>query len=216
MIAAVARIAAAVKIPVTADVEAGYGSRPEDAGRTARNVIEAGAVGMNFEDATGDDERPLTELPLQLERIRAIRETAERLDVPLVLNARTDVYLLQVGEPGGRYDEALRRLVAFRDAGADCVFIPGLRDSDTIRRFVTDLQCPLNILGMPGSPSVSELAELGVKRISLGSGPMRAAMGLLRRVAEELKSSGTYDQMASAPSHAEMNQLMSASRRTGN
>jgi 2-methylisocitrate lyase-like PEP mutase family enzyme len=213
MIAAIARIAAAVKAPVTADVEAGYGSRPEDAGRTARNVIEAGAVGMNFEDATGDTAHPLTDLPLQLERIRAIRETAEALTVPLVLNARTDLYLLQIGEPAKRYDEAVRRLSAFRDAGADCVFVPGIRDSDTIRRIVADLKCPVNILGGPGSPSVSELVQMGVRRVSLGSGPMRAAMGLLRRVAEELKTAGTYHQMESAPSHAEMNQLMSASRK---
>ena len=216
MIAAIARIAAAVKVPVTADVEAGYGSKPENAGRTARDVIEAGAVGMNFEDATGDAGHPLTDLSLQLERIRAIREAAADLALPLVLNARTDVYLLQVGEPAKRYDEAVRRLAAFRDAGADCVFVPGLWDSDTIRRIVTDLNCPVNILGVPGSPSVSELVQMGVKRISLGSGPMRAALGLLRRVAEELRTAGTYDQMAGAPSHAEMNQLMIANRKTEN
>lgn len=213
MIAAIAGLAAAVEVPVTADVEAGYGSKPEDASRTAHDVIEAGAVGMNFEDATGDPNHPLTELSLQLERIRAIRETAETLAVPLVLNARTDVYLLQVGNPARRYEEATRRLAAFRDAGADCVFAPGLLDSDTIRRIVADLKCPVNILGVPGSPSVSELVQMGVKRISLGSGPMRTALGLLRRVAEELKTAGTYDQMAGAPTHAEMNQLMRGKQR---
>jgi 2-methylisocitrate lyase-like PEP mutase family enzyme len=209
MFAAIARIAAAVDVPVTADVEAGYGQTAELAGQTAREVIEAGAVGMNFEDATGDSGYPLTELPLQLERIRAIREAAAGLGVPLVLNARTDVYLLQVGEPETRYDEAMRRLAAYRDAGADCVFVPGLRDLPTIKRIVEDLRCPVNILGVPGSPSVNELVEVGVKRISLGSGPMRASLGLLRRVAEELKTAGTYHQMEGAPSHAEMNQLMS-------
>lgn len=209
MMAAVERIAAAVRVPVSADVEAGYGQRPEEAARTARNVIEAGAVGLNFEDATGDADRPLTELNRQLERIRAIRETADILGVALVLNARTDVYLAQVGEPSGRYDEAVRRLAAYRGAGADCVFVPGLRDAATIKRLVADLRCPVNILAVPGSPSVKELVELGVKRISLGSGPMRAVMGLLRRVVEEVKTAGTYDQMGGAPSHAEMNQLMS-------
>src|SRR6202008_723316 len=134
MIDAVARIATAVRVPVTADVEAGYGQAPEDAGRIARNVIEVGAVGMNFEDATGDADHPLTELTLQLERIRAIRETAASLGVPIGLNARTDVYLLQVGEPGTRYDEAVRRLSAFHDAGADCVFVPGVREPETIGR----------------------------------------------------------------------------------
>ncbi|HVN21520.1 MAG TPA: isocitrate lyase/phosphoenolpyruvate mutase family protein [Dongiaceae bacterium] len=208
MFAVIARIAGAVNVPVTADVEAGYGETAERAAQTARQVIEAGAVGMNFEDATGDAGHPLTELALQVERIRAIRESAAKLGVPLVLNARTDVYLLQVGEPGGRYDEAMRRLAAYRDAGADCVFVPGLRDLSAIKRIVADLGCPVNILGVPGSPSVNELVDAGVKRISLGSGPMRAAMGLLRRVAEELKTAGTYHQMESAPTHAEMNQLM--------
>jgi len=208
MIAAVAYIASAVHVPVTAGVEAGYGQRPEDVTRTAHNVIDAGAVGMNFEDATGDADHPLTELTLQLERIRAVRETAEELRVPLVLNARTDVYLLQVGDPSRRYDQAVRRVAAFRDAGADCVFVPGVRDAETIGRIVADLKCPVNILGVPGSPSVPELVKLGVKRISLGSGPMRSSLGFLRRLAEEVKTSGTYKLMEGAPSHAEMNKLI--------
>ncbi|PYX72570.1 MAG: isocitrate lyase/phosphoenolpyruvate mutase family protein [Acidobacteria bacterium] len=212
MITTVAHIASAVRVPVTADVEAGYGQRPEDAARTACNVIDAGAVGMNFEDATGDSDSPLTELTLQLERLRAIRETAEELRVPIVLNARTDVYLLQIGDPSRRYDEAVRRLSAFRDAGADCVFAPGVRDAETIGRFVTDLKCPVNILGVPGSPSVPELVKLGVKRISLGSGPMRSSLGFLRKLAEEVKTSGTCKLMEGAPSHAEMNKLMSGNR----
>ncbi len=208
MIGAIAQIAEAVKVPVTADVEAGYGENPEHAAHIARRVIEAGAVGMNFEDATGDARQPLVDLPLQLEKIRAIRETAEKMGIPLGLNARTDVYLLQVGDPAQRYDEAVRRLSAFRDAGVDCVFVPGLRDAATIKRMVADLRCPVNILAVPGSPSVAELASLGVKRVSLGSGPMRATLGLLRRLAKELKTVGTYTTMEGAPSHAEMNELM--------
>ena len=208
MLGAISDIAHRVKVPVTADVEAGYGGKPEDAARTARGVIEAGAVGMNFEDASGDEAHSLFDLPLQLERIRAIRETAESLGVPLVLNARTDVYLLQIGEPSTRYDEALRRMSAFRDVGADCVFVPGLTDLTTIRRFVDDLRCPVNVLAVPGSPSVAELAKAGVRRISRGSGPMRAALGLLRQLAQELKTSGTYSTMKGAPSHAEINRLM--------
>jgi len=212
MMSAIAAIAAAVSVPVTADVEAGYGTTPEAAATTARNVIEAGAVGMNFEDATGDPAHPLADLSLQSERIRAIRETASKFDVPLVLNARTDVYLLQVGAAATRYDETVKRLQAFRDAGADCAFAPGLRDAATIGRLVADLKCPVNILAGPGSPSVAELSALGVKRISLGSGPMRAAMGFLRRLAEEVKTSGTYTSLNDAPSYADMNALMNASR----
>lgn len=202
MLAVVGRIARAVVVPVTADVEAGYGERPEDAARTAREVLAAGAVGINLEDATGDDQSPLLDLTLQVEKLKAVRE------LPIVLNARTDVFLLEVGPPEKRYDDALRRLAAFRDAGADCVFVPGVRDSATIGRLVTDLQCPVNILAGPGSPSVPELQRLGVARVSLGSSAMRATLGLLRRVADELQSAGTYATLEGGIPFADVNRLM--------
>jgi 2-methylisocitrate lyase-like PEP mutase family enzyme len=208
MFAAIARIARSVKIPVTADVESGYGSGPDAAKSTALAVIEAGAVGMNLEDAPGESGSPLADLAAQVEKIRAVRAGAASADVPIVLNARTDVYLLQVGNPSSRYDETVRRLSAYRDAGADCVFAPGLRDPATIKRLAADVKCPLNILAGPGSPSIEELRALGVARVSLGSGPMRAAMGTLRRTAHALKSSGTYESLNDAPTHAEMNQLL--------
>jgi 2-methylisocitrate lyase-like PEP mutase family enzyme len=214
MFAAIGRIARAIEVPVTADVESGYGNRPEDAAETARAVIEAGAVGMNLEDATGNADQPLAELSLQLEKIRAAREMAARMKLALVLNARTDVYLLQVGVPAKRYDAAVRRLQAFRDAGADCVFIPGLRDAATIGRLVADVRCPVNVLAVPGSPSVAELRKLGVARISLGSGPMRATLGLLRRLAEELKTAGTFSALDGAVSYAEINELMNSDKKT--
>lgn len=208
MLARVARIAKAVKVPVTADVEAGYGNRPEDAARTAREVIEAGAVGMNLEDSTVETGRSLVELSLQLEKIRAIREAALKSGVLLVLNARTDVYLAQVGAPETRYDETVRRALAFRDAGADCVFVPGLTDAETIARLVRDVKCPVNILAVPGAPAVPELEKLGVARVSMGSGPMRASLGALRLIAHELKTSGTYHGIEGAPSHTELNRLL--------
>ena len=208
MLAAVERIVAAVQVPVTADVEAGYGNRPEDTALTARAVIEAGAVGMNLEDTTGDAENPLLDLSLQVEKITAVIEETRRAGVPIVLNARTDVYLLQVGAPERRYELALKRLAAFRDAGADCLFVPGIRDSETIRHFVVDLRHPINILAGPGSPPIPELEKLGVARVSLGSAPMRATLGLLRRMAEELKNSGTYRAMEGAPSHDDVNRMM--------
>jgi 2-methylisocitrate lyase-like PEP mutase family enzyme len=202
MLSVVARIAKAVRLPVTADVEAGYGSRPEDAARTARDVLAAGAVGMNLEDASGDPQHPLLDLALSVERVKAVKE------LPIVLNARTDLYLLEVGAPEKRYDEALRRLKSFRDAGADCVFVPGLRDPATIGRLVADLQCPVNILAGPGSPSVSELQKLGVARVSLGSAAMRATLGLLRRIAEELNGAGTYSTLEGGIPFADVNRLM--------
>src|SRR5580704_3087709 len=191
MLARVARIARAVKLPVTADVEAGYGDRPEDAADTAGGVIEAGAVGMNLEDGL-DRHGQLVDLSLQLEKIRAVREIALKSGVLLVLNARTDVYLEQIGAHETRYDATVLRLLAYRDAGADCVFAPGLRDAETISRMVRDLRCPLNILAGPGSLSTPDLEKLGVARASLGSGPMRATLGLVRRMAEELMTTGTY------------------------
>jgi 2-methylisocitrate lyase-like PEP mutase family enzyme len=99
-------------------------------------------------------------------------------------------------------------LVAFREAAADSVFAPGLKDADTIRRLVSAFECPLNILAVPGAPSIPELEKLGVRRVSVGSGPMRATLGLLRRVAEELKTSGTYSTMEGAIPHAEVNKLL--------
>jgi 2-methylisocitrate lyase-like PEP mutase family enzyme len=208
MLARVARITKALKVPVTADVESGYGGRPEDAARTARELIEAGAVGMNLEDGTNDVAHPLVELPLQLEKIHAVREAALKTGVLLVLNARTDVYLLEVGAPEKRYDETVRRLLAFRDAGADCVFVPGLRDADTIGRIVRDVKCPVNILAGPGFPAIPELEKLGVARVSVGSAAMRATLGLVKRIAEELKSSGTYTALEGGIPYGDVNKML--------
>ncbi len=208
MLAVVARIAPAVRIPVTADMEAAYGHTAEAAELAAAGVIEAGAVGLNLEDGTGDPAHPLVDLSLQLEKIRAVRGAGDAIGVPLVLNARTDVYLAAVGPVEKRYDEALRRATAFRDAGADCMFIPGVKDATTIARFVRDLQYPINILAGPGVPSVPDLQKLGVARVSVGSGPMRATLALLRSMADELRTAGTYHTMESAIPHNEVNRLM--------
>jgi 2-methylisocitrate lyase-like PEP mutase family enzyme len=207
MLSVVARIAAKVKIPVTADVEAGYGNRPEDAALTARAVIEAGAVGLNLEDRT--DDRRLVDLSLQLEKIAAVRETSRMMGFPLVLNARTDVYLLELGKAESRFAEALNRLIAFREAGADCLFAPGIRDLEVISRLVRELQHPVNILAGPGSPSIPELQSASVARVSLGSSTMRATLGLVQRMAQELQTTGTYNSLEGAPSHTEINKLLS-------
>jgi 2-methylisocitrate lyase-like PEP mutase family enzyme len=208
MMARIGRIARAVHVLVSADVESGYGSTPEDAAKTTRELIEMGVVGMNLEDASGRPDQPLADLQLAIEKIRAARQAAMQLGAQIVVNARTDVYLLPGGNPDADYSEALRRLVAFREAGADCVFAPGLKDAETIGRLVKAVACPLNVLAGPGSPSIPELAGLGVARVSVGSGPMRATLGLLRRLAEELKSSGTYSAMEGAVPYAEVNRLL--------
>ena len=208
MMARIGRIVRSVKVPVTADVEWGYGSTAEDVARTTREVIEAGAVGMNLEDATGRKDQPLLTLDRAVEKIKAAREAAAQLRVPIVVNARTDIYLLPGGNPDADFQEAVRRLVAFRDAGADCVFAPGLRDADTIGRLVKSVLCPLNILAVPGTPPIAELEKLGVTRVSIGSGLMRATLGLLRRAAEELKSAGTYSALADGMPYADVNKML--------
>jgi 2-methylisocitrate lyase-like PEP mutase family enzyme len=190
MLEAVRRIASAVAIPVTADLEAGYGPAVSDAVETARGAIAAGAVGMNFEDSTSDDR--LVDAAAQVERIRAIRKVAEAERIALVLNARTDVFLLQIGEPAGRFDEAVRRANAYREAGADCLFVPGVTDAETIGRLVRAIKGPLNVLAGRGTPPTAELERLGVARVSIGGGPMRAALTLTHRVAQELRERGTY------------------------
>ena len=166
------------------------------------SVRGAGAVGVQLEECTGVPQRWRVAMAREVERVKAVREG------PTVLNARTDVYLLEIGPPEKRYDEALRRLAAFRDAGADCVFAPGVRDPGTIARLVKDLQCPVNILAGPGSPSIPELQKLGVARVSVGSADMRATLGLLRRIAAELKSAGTYTTLEGGILFADVNRMM--------
>src|SRR5208282_3806505 len=208
MMARIARIARAIHVPLTADVEAGYGPTAEDAAMTTRELIQAGVAGMNLEDGSGDPARPLISFQLAVEKIKAARQAAMQMHAQIVVNARTDVYLLPGGNPDADYSEALRRLLAFRDAGADCVFAPGLKDAETIGRLAKAVECPLNILAGVGTPSIPELAMLGVARVSVGSGPMRATLGLLRRIAEELKTSGTYTAMEGAIHYAEVNKLL--------
>lgn len=207
MAEAVQRIAERVSVPVTADMEAGYGRTPEAAAESARAVIAAGAVGLNLEDSSGDE---LLDIPLQVARIQAVREVAAATGVPLVLNARTDVFLKELGESlAERFDEAVRRLNAYREAGADCGFPIGVRDAATIARLVREVPGPINILPGPESPSIPQLDRLGVRRVSFGSGVLRASLGLVRRIAAELRDSGTYHTLVTgAIPGEELNRLL--------
>jgi 2-methylisocitrate lyase-like PEP mutase family enzyme len=208
MLEEVARIARAVSVPVSADMEAGYGDTPEDVHRAVLGVLDAGAVGLNLEDGNSGPGEPLYGVEAQVAKIRAVRDAAESRGVPVVLNARTDVYLDSVGPEAGRFDETVRRGRAYRDAGADCIFVPGLADERVIGALVRELACPVNILASASSPSIAALTRLGVARVSLGSAPMRAAMTLVRRLAEELQASGTYSTLEGIVTHASMNALM--------
>ena len=195
-----ARIVAAVDVPVSADIEAGYGATVTEVCATVAGVLDAGAVGINLEDR-------LRDASVLVERIGAVRELARAKDVPLFVNARTDVWLHRGGDPAAHFEEGVGRLRAYAAAGADGVFAPGLADADGIARVVAAVDRPLNILAFAGVPPVRELARLGVARVTVGSGPMRATIGLVRRIADELLRDGTYGGFADAPSHAEVNAM---------
>ncbi|HEV2493161.1 MAG TPA: isocitrate lyase/phosphoenolpyruvate mutase family protein [Terriglobia bacterium] len=197
-----------VRIPVTADIEAGFGETADEVVGAVKRVIAAGAVGINLEDSTGPADNPLAEVSVQVEKIKAVRAVAESVDVPLVINARTDVYLAGVGDPASRLPHAIQRLNAYRAAGADCLFAPGVSDTKTIGALAREVHGPLNILAVRGTPSAPELERLGVRRVSVGSGPARAALTLVRRIGQELLSTGTYTSFTEGSmTYAEANQL---------
>jgi 2-methylisocitrate lyase-like PEP mutase family enzyme len=208
MLEVVRRIAEAVSVPVTADMEAGYGQTPEEVAATARGVLEAGAVGMNLEDTIEERPDSLADLNLQKERIRAILEVARSAGIPLVLNARSDVILAGVGEPATRAQRTIERLEAYREAGAQSLFAPGVKDKETIARLARGVHGPLNILATAGTPPIAELEKIGVARVSLGSGPMRATMGLVAQIARQLREKGTYSLFTDgAMTYTEANRL---------
>jgi 2-methylisocitrate lyase-like PEP mutase family enzyme len=209
MLEVVGRIARAVRIPVSADLEAGYGTTVKEMAETVKAAIEAGVIGMNLEDVTGDDESSQVAVPLQVEKIRVIHETAASLGVPFVLNTRTDTYLMPIGPEPTRFERTVERLRAYRDAGADCVFAPGLYDRDTIAKLVKAVEAPLNILATPACPPLAELEKIGVARVSAGSGIMRAAMGAVQRIGKEMLEARSLDGMfAGATPFIELKRMM--------
>ena len=215
MLAAVARIAARVSVPVSADLEAGYAEDLKGVAGTARHLVETGAVGLNLEDGIDPETGSLRTLDQAAQRVRAVRKVARELGVPLVINARTDAFLGASGAPHELLSDAIARLSAYRDAGADCLFPIGLRDPDAIRQLTRELHHPVNILAGPGALSVGELGQLGVARISLGGGPQRAALATLGAIAEEVRDHGTYGAMQAMLTHSELDDMVSASHLPG-
>jgi 2-methylisocitrate lyase-like PEP mutase family enzyme len=192
MLQVVERIACAVHVPVTADMEAGYANTAAEMYDTTKALIAAGAVGLNLEDSEEDESR-LVDLSFQLEKIKALRNASDDFAVSLVMNARTDAYWWKGAQPATRMKETVHRANAFREAGADCIFVPGLRDLGDIKLFLRESPGPLNILAGPGVPSIPELETIGVRRVSIGSAGYRAAIGLMRKLAEHLRDQGTSD-----------------------
>lgn len=207
MLQAIARITRAVAAPVSADVEHGYATTPDALADMVLRVIAAGAVGVNLEDhvpGTPD----LEPLAVQCDKLSTVVKASAKSGVPVVINARTDVFLKEIGAPDGRLAVAIARGNAFLDAGADCVFVPGVRDPETIAALVAGIKGPVNILGVKGSPTVKNLEALGVARVSVGSGPHRATAALMQSIAREMKSAGTYNFADSALPYDVVNNLM--------
>jgi 2-methylisocitrate lyase-like PEP mutase family enzyme len=212
VVAATARIVrVAGAAPVTADIEAGYAETPEAVMRSVGEIIATGAVGINLEDGIpGSHAAPLRPLEEAAERIRAAREAARGAGVPIVVNARTDLYLRESADEAARFAETVARGRAYLAAGADCVYPIGLRDPETIGRLVRELAAPVNIILRAGAPGTAELAALGVARASTATALTLAAMASIRRDAEALRASGHIEPTAGMPTHAEAQRLFAS------
>lgn len=211
MLEAVRRIVQSVRVPVSADVEGGYGAgTPDDVAATVRGVISAGAVGVNFEDSPGRDGAALLETAVQAERLTAARAAAQSAGVDVFINARIDTYLKKVGTEDECFAETVRRAKAYTAAGADGVFVPLVSNADTIRRLVSEVGAPLNVIAGPGSPTIAELRALGVARVSVGPGLARSVMAHIRQSAVELLGVGTYETLRDQLTSPEANALFAA------
>ena len=202
-VAAVARIAAAVSVPVTADIEGGFGATTEEVVQTVLEVINAGAVGINIEDGSLAPEEFAA-------RLSAIRSAVTAAGLDLFVNARTDVFLVGEGSEEEQAVEALRRAHLYVDAGADGIFVPGAASEAAIRALAEGILAPLNIMVWPGMLSVRELGERGVARVSLGSATAQAAYAVAQRAAVELATTGTYDSVRDALDYGSMNALFTS------
>ena len=196
VLAGASSIAAATNLPVSADLENGFGDAPEVAAETIRLAAAAGVVGGSIEDSTGRSDSPIYELELAAERVRAAAAAARSLPFPFTLTARAENYLHGRSE----IDDTIKRLQAYQEAGADVLYAPGLTTKDDIAAVVSSVDRPINVLmGLPGvNLSLAELSALGVKRVSVGSGLSRAALGGFLRAAREMRESGTFSFAAEA------------------
>ena len=191
-LAVVGRVAAAVRVPVTADLERGYGRTPDDVAASVTALLGTGAVGCNLEDSLvglgeAGEGTGLRDVADQVERLRAARAAGDRAGVPLVINARTD----GMGR-GGSVDEAVARGSAYLEAGADCVFVVGSVSLADVRRLADAFEGRLNVLGRPGMATITELAAARVCRISIGSSGIGITHGALHRAAGQLLTRGDY------------------------
>jgi 2-methylisocitrate lyase-like PEP mutase family enzyme len=190
-------IVSSVAVPVTADIEAGYGRWPEDITETVRQVIQAGAVGINLEDnGHGIVDGALLDLQMQCAHIRAARAEANNHRVPLLINARTDTFLADVGsDDRERLALTIERGLAYLEAGADLIFVPLLIDVSLLRQLADAFDGRLSVMYTPGAPPAAELFEAGARRVSIGQTAMLASLGCVRAIADELRSTGTWSKI---------------------
>jgi 2-methylisocitrate lyase-like PEP mutase family enzyme len=208
MMGHVRAIVSATDLPVSADLENGFGDDPETVAETFRQALEAGLAGASIEDNSGRPDNPLYERELAAERVRAAVEAARSAPFPFTVTGRAENFL--VGRPD--LADAIRRLQAYQEAGADVLYAPGLRSKEDIAAVVSSVDRPVNVvMGLQGVQlSVAELAEIGVKRISVGSALSRAALGAFLRAAREMREHGTFTFAEEAVSFREINSLFDA------
>lgn len=202
MIHTITGIVNKVQVPVTVDLEAGYGSNTDEVVDSVAKVIATGVVGINIEDSIDLSPRLIDAMEC-CERISAIRALADALGFHLVINARTDSFYTSSGSTSEKLSESIRRGNKYREAGADCIFVQPVWDRETIATLVKEIHAPINVLANPGigagmPPSLRELQDLGVARVSLGSGLMKATLALIKKVADELSEKGTYNALLDA------------------
>ena len=212
-VSAVARVARALSVPLSADVVGGFGGSPEGVAKSVNAVVKAGAVGINIEDFVHEAKK-LLPVDKQVARLRALVRL-QRSGVPFVINARTDALRFAPGDEDARLEEAIRRATAYRDIGADCVYPMGLTDAQSISRFVKALDFPTNVMVRKGLPTVPELKRLGVARVSFGPSASYAAMGLLRRASKEVLQKGSFETLVGGAIGFDELNALATKRRTG-
>ncbi len=193
-VSAVERLARVLSVPLSADIVAGFGKNTKEVVATVKAILKAGGIGINIEDFAHATKK-LFPIERQIENVKAIRRLGDTVGVPLVINARTDALRFGIDDEEAKFEEAVRRAIAYRDAGADCVYPMGLTEATSIRRFVKELDFPINVMIRKDLPPVGELERLGVARVSFGPNASYAAMGLLKRAAHEVLERGTYQNL---------------------
>ena len=208
------KIVAAVSVPVNADAERGYGDEKEIGG-TVRALVAAGTAGMNLEDGAGGKQggaRGLVELSEQLRKIAAVMETKRALGSEFFLNARVDALMVMTDDPKKALDEAIRRGNAYAEAGGDCIFFMQAVSRDVISRLAKEVKAPISVLAGPQTPSVAELQDLGVARVSYGSAFLKAAIGATKRLASEIREQGTITALKDAMQTPEIAALVAGKK----